>query len=335
MDKERKWLTTGQAAELCSVTPDAVLKWIKAGRVPARRTAGGHYRILDEDLALFRAAPEVTSRGQPYCWEYLAGKQATEDCVRCVVYRLRVKRCYELRRWGVRTSELRCGIPCQGCDYFVAFAGRARTRLLVVTGDPDLTLDIAAALDPGHFEARFCGSGYECAALLSRFRADAILFDLDVSEAESLVRHLAADPRLAGVRILFLASRVERGGAAVAKPVRQEELEAALRRAPCFEGLPADALQAECAAALLASLDRERDAALCRILGVPSLTDEHWRVLEFVRAYYQGRGAEPTVEEAAAATGLDAARIVSLFPCSLVDGSLRLAGPPRVVPRGE
>ena len=42
--------TTGQAARLCSVTPDTVLKWIKAGRIEAQRTAGGHYRISPQEL---------------------------------------------------------------------------------------------------------------------------------------------------------------------------------------------------------------------------------------------------------------------------------------------
>ncbi len=38
-------LTTGQAAKLCEVTPDTVLKWIRKGRLRGGRTAGGHFRI--------------------------------------------------------------------------------------------------------------------------------------------------------------------------------------------------------------------------------------------------------------------------------------------------
>ena len=38
-------ITTGEAADMCCVTPDAVLKWIKGGKIPGVRTAGGHYRI--------------------------------------------------------------------------------------------------------------------------------------------------------------------------------------------------------------------------------------------------------------------------------------------------
>jgi excisionase family DNA binding protein len=44
-------LSTGNAARLLSVTPDTVLKWIKSGRLPAIRTAGGPYRIARRDIA--------------------------------------------------------------------------------------------------------------------------------------------------------------------------------------------------------------------------------------------------------------------------------------------
>ena len=43
-------VSTGQAAKLCSVTPDTILKWIKNNRVEAVKTAGGHYRITKEKL---------------------------------------------------------------------------------------------------------------------------------------------------------------------------------------------------------------------------------------------------------------------------------------------
>jgi excisionase family DNA binding protein len=37
---QRNLLSTGRAAELCSVTPDTILKWIKRGRLSGVRTAG-------------------------------------------------------------------------------------------------------------------------------------------------------------------------------------------------------------------------------------------------------------------------------------------------------
>jgi len=46
----QKFLTTGQMAKLLSVTPDTVLKWIKRDKLPALRTAGGHYFVLNKKI---------------------------------------------------------------------------------------------------------------------------------------------------------------------------------------------------------------------------------------------------------------------------------------------
>ena len=73
------FLSTGQAARLYSVTPDAVLKWIRSGRLPARRTAGGHHRIASQDLQSFVSerpvsrpalVPSAPHRPFRYCWEH-------------------------------------------------------------------------------------------------------------------------------------------------------------------------------------------------------------------------------------------------------------------------
>jgi len=48
-----KPLTTGEIAKYCHVTPVAVLKWIKAGRIKAYSTPGGHFRVLPEDFKGF------------------------------------------------------------------------------------------------------------------------------------------------------------------------------------------------------------------------------------------------------------------------------------------
>ena len=45
-----RYLSTGQAAARCSVSPDTVLKWIRSGLLPSRRTVGGHNRIAETDL---------------------------------------------------------------------------------------------------------------------------------------------------------------------------------------------------------------------------------------------------------------------------------------------
>ncbi|MFQ5353886.1 MAG: helix-turn-helix domain-containing protein, partial [Thermodesulfobacteriota bacterium] len=43
-DSDRPY-TTGEVAEFCDVTINAVKKWIAAGKLPAYRTPGGHFRI--------------------------------------------------------------------------------------------------------------------------------------------------------------------------------------------------------------------------------------------------------------------------------------------------
>ena len=49
-------LSTGAVARACGVTPDGVLHWIHAGKLPAFRTPGGHFRVRREDLAAFLRA---------------------------------------------------------------------------------------------------------------------------------------------------------------------------------------------------------------------------------------------------------------------------------------
>ncbi|MBI3287233.1 MAG: response regulator [Chloroflexi bacterium] len=51
--KRRKALTTGQVAEYCQVRPATVFNWIKAGKVKAYSTPGGHYRVRLEDFRDF------------------------------------------------------------------------------------------------------------------------------------------------------------------------------------------------------------------------------------------------------------------------------------------
>ena len=75
-------LSTGEVARLCGVSRDAVLKWIKSGKLPATQTPGGHYRVprsAFEGLAIDgegNQLPINTSKGESVeseplrCWEY-------------------------------------------------------------------------------------------------------------------------------------------------------------------------------------------------------------------------------------------------------------------------
>ncbi len=53
--------STHDAAKICRVTPMTVIRWIKEGKIPAFKTAGGHRRILRGDLVRFCKA-----RGMPF-----------------------------------------------------------------------------------------------------------------------------------------------------------------------------------------------------------------------------------------------------------------------------
>ncbi|MFQ5480803.1 MAG: response regulator [Thermodesulfobacteriota bacterium] len=53
MSDSHKPYTTGEVAAFCDVTINAVKKWIAAGKLPAFRTPGGHYRIERHDFKAF------------------------------------------------------------------------------------------------------------------------------------------------------------------------------------------------------------------------------------------------------------------------------------------
>ena len=59
------------------------------------------------------------------------------------------------------------------------------------------------------------------------------------------------------------------------------------------------------------------------------LTEEHWRIIEFVKDYYETYGTGPPVVKIGKTTGLSTKEICHLFPCGVVRGAYRLAGLPR------
>lgn len=53
MAQNNRPYTTGEVAGFCSVTINAVKKWIAAGKLDAFRTPGGHYRINRDEFLSF------------------------------------------------------------------------------------------------------------------------------------------------------------------------------------------------------------------------------------------------------------------------------------------
>lgn len=203
-------LSTGKVARLLSVTPDAVLKWIKSGRLRAVRTAGGHYRVAQHDLDyLISDGVDTRSTGDGgflYCWEYFATDGTPgERCQGCLVYRARARRCFEISSLAeeVGYAGAYCTNSCENCTYFREVAGRPR-RVLIVTDSDELRRRLQREHSDSGVEIEFAGSEYECSAAATEFRPEYVVIDgsLPKSLRSSLCSHLASDPRIPGVRII-------------------------------------------------------------------------------------------------------------------------------------
>ena len=122
----KEYLTTFEAARILSVTPDAVLKWIKSGILEARRTPGGHHRIARESVeSLLHSDQKDRSISNQqrfqYCWEFNSHFQSCSDeCDRCVVYKTLAKRCYKLLNLPDEYGHLKiyCKTSCEECNYY-------------------------------------------------------------------------------------------------------------------------------------------------------------------------------------------------------------------------
>lgn len=130
MPTKKKLLTTGQLAELYSVTPDAVLKWIKEGKISAIQTPGGHFRISMDDVlsetdeSSDRLESQKCDMLSPYCWQFNAkAGQLKEVCSRCIVYKVRAKRCYLMNEFktGGDHAKYVCSRTCDECEYYNAW----------------------------------------------------------------------------------------------------------------------------------------------------------------------------------------------------------------------
>lgn len=59
------------------------------------------------------------------------------------------------------------------------------------------------------------------------------------------------------------------------------------------------------------------------------LNEDHWKIIEFIKGYYETYRTGPAVVKISKATGLSRGKICELFPCGVVKGGYRLAGLPR------
>lgn len=211
----RKYYTTSQAANLLAVSPDAVLKWVRQGKIASYRTPGGHARIPHEaieNLLPSKSSASVTNLGDAppvyhYCWEFHGRPGATDpECLTCVVYRSRARRCYEMRDLPEEFGHLKlhCKTDCIDCEYFHAVQGKA-TSVLVVTRNNRLREQVESEARGHDMVLRFVDSEYDCAAVINEFRPDYVVIDCScgASRAREMCRHLSRDERIPFTKIIL------------------------------------------------------------------------------------------------------------------------------------
>jgi dissimilatory sulfite reductase related protein len=69
--------------------------------------------------------------------------------------------------------------------------------------------------------------------------------------------------------------------------------------------------------------------AIAQIEDVEELTEDHWKVIEYLRNYYQQFGIAPMIRKLCKETGYDLKTIYALFPSGPAKGACKIAGLPK------
>ena len=63
--------------------------------------------------------------------------------------------------------------------------------------------------------------------------------------------------------------------------------------------------------------------------GVDDLTEEHWKVVNFLREYYLEFGVAPMIRKLCKSTGFKLSEIYEMFPSGPAKGACKIAGLPK------
>ena len=209
----RDTISTGQAAKLCGVQPDTILKWIKRKKIEASKTAGGHYRIPKEEINPYIIEDQeiITDNSESihYCWEYHSESETpSESCRSCIIFRSKAEKCYLMAGLGkvAGYTQKYCKNSCYECEYF-NFINRTPTNVLIVTEDEELEKDLNINAKE-NFVLKFCCCGYETSYAIQEFHPDFIFIDqtLKKSSSNEICKHLLTDPRIHGSQIILTSS---------------------------------------------------------------------------------------------------------------------------------
>ncbi len=218
-DVEKRYLTTSQAAKVLSVSPDTVLKWVRAGKIKSYRTLGGHFRIPKDALLLFTPDSSDKSEspalsgitpGHQYCWEYLAvdGKIKAE-CMDCITYRSRARRCYELKELpeGLGCLRLYCEADCVDCEYYTLVHSQ-ELNIIILSQNKLILTDYKRKDEITDLHIQFVDDEYEVSYLVQNFRPDYIVVDCALGRKRTglICLNFFNDPRIPVTRII-LASK--------------------------------------------------------------------------------------------------------------------------------
>jgi tRNA 2-thiouridine synthesizing protein E len=69
--------------------------------------------------------------------------------------------------------------------------------------------------------------------------------------------------------------------------------------------------------------------ALAKTEGVDDMTEEHWKLVNYLREYYLEYGIAPMIRKLCKATGFKLNKVYELFPSGPAKGACKVAGLPK------